>query len=189
MQKGQEEAPVELLIGVTILTFVLIIGFYTYQNLCSNQFEQVLKASFSKFSRDMELVYLGSVGTSQVTQVDFSVPGACGGNVKSVKLISGLSSTCRAQTGKDDCLQLIAVTSSTNQGAGILVSEVIDIPPTTNVINNLGQCKIPLNLLSYNDNWKPISDQNQACFFQLRAYTIKITKDNQNQISIGPVTT
>jgi hypothetical protein len=186
MRKGQEEAPIELLIGVTILTFVLIIGFYTYQSLCSSQFEQVLKASFSKLSRGIELVYLGSVGTSQISQVDFSVPGACGGNVQSIRLLAGHPSTCQAQTGKNNCLQLIAVTQATTTQAGILVSEVIDVPETVTVINNLDtSCKTPLNLIDYSDNW----DENkyQACWFRLQAYTIRITKQDQDEITLGPV--
>lgn len=186
MQKGQEEAPIELLIGVVILTFVMIIGFYTYQNLCSNQFEQVLKASFSKFSRDIELVYLGSTGTSQISQIDFSVPGACGGNVQSIKLLAGIPSTCRAQTGKDDCLELIAVTQSTTTSAGLLVSEVIDVPTSVRVYNELNPaCTTSLNDIGYSSNWD--SDSFQACWFRLQAYTVRITKKSQNEITIGPV--
>lgn len=191
MKKGQEEAPIELLIGVSILTFVLIIGFYAYQNICVSQYEQSMKASISKFARDLELVYLGSVETVQITQVDFSIPMACGGNVESIKMLKGNPGTCRAQTGKDDCLALIVVTSEdpSTGTKGILVSEVLDIPAGISIFNNLdlgkGICGLDMNRDITWSDWD--KDTHPECWFGPQQYTIKIKKESVNKIVLSGV--
>lgn len=185
--KGQEEAPIELLIGVAILAFVLIIGFYAYQNVCTSQYEQGMKAAVSTFARNLELVYLGSVGTAQITQVDFSVPSACSANVESIKMLKGSTATCNAQTGKPSCLAFIVVTAPTQTSKGILISEVLDIPDSVGVYNNLGTCGENLNSPSNSwDNW----DKNtySQCWFGTHSYAIKISKTTQNTITLDEVT-
>lgn len=188
MKKGQEEAPIELLIGVSILTFVLIIGFYAYQNMCVSQYEQSMKASISKFARDLELVYLGSVGTVQIAHLDFSVPVACGANIESIRMLQGSKETCMMQTGREDCLTLVAVTSGDQSTKGVLISEVLDIPSNVDVFNDLdlgeGVCGRDMNEIS-GDYWnKPGYSE---CWFKPRQYTIRIRKESQTVIRLEEV--
>ena len=90
MKKGQEEAPIELLIGVTVLAFVLAIGLYTYQNLASQEYRQKLEASFSKFAGDLETIYRGGLHTSTTVDFDLSPPGGQdAGDIVSIRLLRG----------------------------------------------------------------------------------------------------
>ena len=132
-RKGQEEAPIELLIGVTILTFVLIVGFYTYNNLCGQQYEQKVRSSLSNLARNLELVYQSSGSTSLNVRVDFSAVGSCSGKVEKIVLTSGLEETCLRQTGSNDCLLLVAATraSSAGQLEPTLASEAVKISRDT----------------------------------------------------------
>ena len=131
MRKGQEEAPIELLLGVTILTFVVILGFYTYQNMCVSLYEQKLRESLSSFASKLELVYHGGEHSSDVAELDFTESG-CSIGIQSIRLISGSFSSCR-KVGRESCLELMAFKKETNGGTYPFVTEVLNIPPDVQI--------------------------------------------------------
>jgi len=131
MRKGQEEAPIELLLGVTILTFVVILGFYTYQNMCVSLYEQKLKESLSSFARNLELVYQGGEQNSKVVSVDFTESG-CSIGIQSIRLYGGTFTACR-KIGKEDCLELVAIKKDANGDTYPFVTEVLNIPPDARI--------------------------------------------------------
>ncbi len=179
-KKGQESAPIELLIGVTILTFVLIIGFYVLQQASSQQYEQKLKASFSNFARDIEAVYLGSVGTSFRTQVDFTPSGS--GNdfvISSIQLKQGLSPTCSAQTGRSDCMELYAYKRDKYGNENLFLAEVINIPSSVSIIGSFSNCQ--------GGNLSEIGsrESNPDCFITPTSHSFILTKTGPNEITIS----
>ncbi len=131
MRKGQEEAPIELLLGVTILTFVVILGFYTYQNMCVSLYEQKLKESLSSFARNLELVYQGGEQNSKVINVDFTESG-CSIGIQSIRLFGGEFTACR-KIGKDACLELVAIKKDADNNIYPFVIEVLNIPPDVDI--------------------------------------------------------
>ena len=133
MQRGQEEAPIELLIAVTVLTFVLVIGFYTYQNMCASQFEQKMRASLAKFANDLETIHTGFPGTKIPSELDF-LPTGCPGNVESVRLLKGTQGVCKARTGSDSCFMLTVI-AKTESGTEIRIMEPVKIPTDTAIKN------------------------------------------------------
>ena len=185
MKKGQESAPIEVLIGVTILTFVLIIAMGIFQNSCSSQYEQKLNAGFSKFARDLEFVYMGATGTSISTTLDLSVPEGCASiHLQSIKLVQGQSATCRARLGKDSCMVLIATLmpdnpSSTAGTTNFLTVEVIDIPEGIEVVNKLSECNQNLNGISLED----VIDEK--CTFKPSYYSFILKKVSSTEIDIS----
>lgn len=192
-RKGQEGAPIELLIGVTILTFVMIIGLFSFRNVCSSNYEQSLRASTSLFARTMEIAYLGSLDSSQIVDLDFSAPQGCSSDVESVRMLKGLLATCMAQTGQSDCLELVVVVRDKQGNYGVLISEVLNIPsstlvlytpPTTScpVVNAYGD--IVFSSIS-GDTWN--NEIYKECGWKPVSYKLKITKTKQNEIRIGPV--
>ena len=136
-RKGQEEAPIELLIAVTVLTFVLIIGFFTYQNMCSSQFEQKMRASVSTFARQIEQVYRSGIGTAQPVELDFTPIGCPQSEVESVRLISGLDSEyepiCISYTGDKSCLILVVKIKDKTIGEEIFIMDPLKVPAETKV--------------------------------------------------------
>jgi hypothetical protein len=183
MRKGQEEAPIELLLAVTLLTFVIILGFYVYENLSGSLYEQKLKDSLSTFARSLELVYQGGAGTTKIVHVDFSEVGT-GGKLESVRLIQGSQSTCFSKLGKNDCLELIAVARDPSGRLSPLWIEMLNIPSTVTVSfkNAPEACKNSnLNDIS-NDEWD--SSDYAACGWAAKSYSFKITKVSSNQIEL-----
>lgn len=187
MRKGQEEAPIELLIGVTILTFVVILGFYVYQNMCSSTYDQKLKSSLSTFARAIELTYQGGIDTTETVKVDFSEIG-CASKIESIRLIQGSTATCRSKLAKDDCLQLIAVKREATRVAPVAV-EVLNMPSTVTVrfVNAPPACPVAItggaNLneidFSYWDNPAYL-----YCGWTTREYNFKIKKISSSELEL-----
>jgi hypothetical protein len=211
MRRGQEEAPVELLIAVTVLTFVLIIGFVTYKNLCSSQFEQKLNSVVAKFARDIELVYKGASGTSWTTMLDFSLEGCPGATVESVRILKGDPDTCLSQTGKPECLVIavVYITSDQNPEKYAPLQEVIDVPADTSInyirnqaaLQEMGCGEDMINALQVMQNGQKYFSMNQYGFDQLaeediekyiaectgwalRPYNLRISKTSFTAITI-----
>ena len=181
VKKGQESAPIELLIGVTILTFVLILGFYILKQSSSQQYEQKLRASFSNFARDIEAVYLGSVGTSFRANIDFTPPTGSGDAfiISSIQLKKGVSTTCTAQLGRSDCLELYAYKTDKYGNTNLFLAEVINIPSTISVKGEFSRCGgEDLNEINYND------ESNENCFFSPTAHSFILTKTAADEIEI-----
>jgi hypothetical protein len=184
MKKGQEEAPIELLLGVTLLTFVIILGFYTYQNLSGSLYEQKLKDSLSIFARSLELVYQGGEGTSKIVKVDFggtssSIP------IESIRLLQGIRSACQKNLGKDECLQLMAITVD-GSGPHPFMIEMLNIPPHViiNLENPDSTCDLKLNELIY-DTW---DDPNSAnCGWKAKSYSFEIEKISATELNINQI--
>jgi len=183
MRKGQEEGPIELLLAVTLMTFVIIIGFYTYQNLSGSVSEQKLKDSLSSFARSLELVYQGGQGTSKLVQVDFSSMGGSP-TIESIRLTQGTQSVCMKNLGKEDCLQLIAVTKSQTGKSTPFLVEMLNIPPTVTIsfVNAPVSCaEKELNKIA-SDLW---DDPTFAdCGWLAKSYSFTITKNDANSIEI-----
>lgn len=180
MRKGQEEAPIELLIGVTMLTFVIIIGLYIFQSSCSSQYEVKMQAGFSQFARDLESVYIGSIGTSFVTQVDFTQPVGCNEiRLRSINLIEGGDTACKSRFGRSDCLKLI-VFLIPEQGTGddFLVTEYINIPDNIIVQGSFGDCP-DTDLTSIG------LGPNDLCSFSPNFNNFRFTKEGKDKIVIS----
>lgn len=182
MKKGQEEAPIELLIAVTILTFVLIIGFYTYQNTCRAQFEQKMRASLSKFASDLELVYQGAQGTSRVIQVDFT-PIGCPGSISGVRLVKGTSDRCLAQLGIPDCLFIVVTTPSKE----ITFIQPVNIPSDTNIryFDEGVEICFPNSLTDYTEDDIMAGTIPPACEeWGTQYYAFTVTKTSPGELTI-----
>jgi hypothetical protein len=140
MMRGQEEAPIELMIGAVILMFVMILGFYVYNKTCSSQYEQKIDSSMSKLARDIETVYMGAKGTSIVSDIDLSSTG-CSSGVRSFRIIKGTDDICNARIGKSSCM-VIAVESNDYT---VPLTEVINVPNDVSIIynsTNKGECEL-----------------------------------------------
>ena len=189
MRKGQEEAPIELLIGVTILTFVVIIGFYTYQNMCSSTYDQKLRSSLSSFARAIEGVYQGGISDTQQVRIDFGEIG-CASKIESIRMMQGSIDTCQSQLAKDDCLQLLALRREGTRVAPVAV-EVLSIPSsvTVRLIGGPSGCPaadqvtgdINLNDIDFN-RWK--DDDYARCGWIPQQYSFKIKKVSSSEIEI-----
>jgi hypothetical protein len=188
--RGQEEAPVELLIGVTVLAFVLIIGIYTYQNMCASQFEQKMRTSLSDFARNIELVYKGSIGTSLPVKVDFAPIGCMRGDVESIRLVQGDPDLCMSQLGEPECLVLAVKIINKQLSDESLVVETVNVPAGTVVRYVNRNCKLTsgeyqrLNELSFSStNWNDPSLKN--CGWELRPYSLMISKTSAGILEIA----
>jgi hypothetical protein len=180
MRKGQEEAPIELLLAVTLLTFVIIIGLYTYQNMCTSMYEDKLKSSLSTFSGKLTTIYQGGVGTADTVPLDLSESG-CSLKIESVRLLKGLEDSCRREYGRVDCMEMIVVTKDPS-GSSILMKQMIDIPygVTIRFENAPETCK-DLNTIPFN-SW--IDPGYADCGWGARAYSLWVKKDSSTLITI-----
>jgi len=176
MKKAQESAPIELLIGVVILTFVLIIGMNSYQNLCSTQYEQKLKASISNLANNLELIYKGSAGSSVKVTVDLTPPPACGYNVKDVRILKGSPEMCKQHLGRDSCLAIIATSQEKGQVVGVAATELVNIPSDVAVSLDLGGtiCSSSLNSIAWS-YWSDTTNYNN-CWLSKSYYTLTLSK-------------
>ena len=188
-RRGQEEAPIELLIGVTVLTFVLIIAFYTMNNACSYQFEHKMKASLGYFARELESVYQGSVGTSKTISVDFSPEGCSELRIDQIRLFSENSEVCRRMLGRDSCLALIV--QLREKGARETpVKELVNIPSDFDIIyspcvDGAGD-SINMNTITSTNLDPTLGDYNNfdECGWTTGVHRMKITKTASNKIEI-----
>ncbi len=179
--KGQEEAPIELLIGVTMLAFVLVIAMLAYSNLSSSQYEQKLKASISKLARTLESVYMGSVGSSLIVDVDFSPPSQVTSKVKDIRILQGSPDFCNARFGRQDCLVVIATVEEGGKITGQAVVEAVNIPRDVTVRNQVsGYCD--LSSIDYGE-WESLSGYDD-CWFEKKYYSLRITKKAPDEIDI-----
>jgi len=177
MRKGQEEAPIELLLGVTILTFVVILGFYTYQNLCTSMYTTKLTSSLKTFAGALEEVYHGPIDSPKSVPVDFSGSG-CSVEIQSIKIIKGPSSACMKALAKSDCSELVALTKD----QATLMTYMVDVPSFVSI--NIGKSALctGLNSMAYSDALNPTY---KNCSWNAVQYRFTITKVSANQIEIG----
>ena len=180
--RGQSEAPIELLIGVTILTFVLIVASYVFNSSCAVQQENKLQVSFSQLSRDLNSVYFGSIDSSILSRVDFSVSQSCMSyTIDSVRVAKGSPDTCREQLGKNDCYVLLAMTNSPDY-TGQRFMQVLDVSQDTKIINKIdpSSCTKALGEIAYDS-----ADASYSkCWFESREYVLRITKTASDTIEI-----
>jgi hypothetical protein len=176
MRKGQEEAPIELLLGVTILTFVVILGFYTYQNLCASMYNTKMLSSLKEFANAIEGAYHGSVDSPVVAHVDFSGSG-CTVALQSIKLIQGPSSACMKALAKSDCSELVALTKSSST----LTTYMVDVPSSVSVSIKKSSTCVHLNGMNVAAATDPALKE---CGWTAQEYVFTITKDSSNEISI-----
>ena len=182
--RGQEEAPIELLIGVTMLAFVLVVAMLAYSNLSSSQYEQKLKASVSKLARTIESVYMGSVGSSLVTDVDFSAPSQSTSKVKDIRILRGSSDLCYARFGRSDCLVIIATVEDKGRVTGQLVVEPVNVPGSVRVFNELQGASCDLSSINY-DQWSSSGEDYFDCWLKKRYYSLRVTKETNEKIVIS----
>jgi hypothetical protein len=182
MRKGQEEAPIELLLAVTLLTFVIVLGFYSYNNMCGSLYQQKMKDSFSSFASAMNSVYKGAISSSQVVPVDFSSAG-CTQNIDSIRLLKGDPDMCLKNLGRRDCLQMVAVMKDSTGHSSTFALEMLSIPSTMTIELDNGQCDTSLNGIDY-DMWNSASADLVKCTWAPRIYTIQITKTSSDKMTI-----
>ncbi len=103
--RGQEEAPIELLIGVTVLTFVLIIAYYVYENASSQQCVEKIKATSAELASVISQVAQGGPGTTRYFSADFSCEDTST-RISYVIIGKGNKQTCRSLFGRPDCYML-----------------------------------------------------------------------------------
>jgi hypothetical protein len=194
MRRGQEEAPIELLIGVVILTFVIIVGFYTYQNMCGSQFEQKMKASLAKFANDLETLNMGYTGTIITSELDF-LPIGCAGEVDSVRLFKGTSDMCMSHTNYEDCLILTLVARAEGQSGTIIIAEPLNIRSTTTILHepfgrtDPDQCITTTNAIgdiqSFFEGQLSGFSQGECYMWSMSEYSLVLEKTASNQITIS----
>ena len=196
MQRGQEEAPIELLIGVTILTFVLVIGFYTYQSMCASQFEQKMQASLTKFANDLESLNLGYVGTVIPSELDFT-PIGCAGEVESVRLLQGTKDLCLQHTNYEDCFVLVLVARAEGKPQTIIIAEPLNIRSSVTTIvhepagrdSSLDQCitigGVPIDDITSLFGGTLSGFAQGGCYmWSMSSYTLILEKTQVNEITI-----
>ena len=185
MRKGQEEAPIELLLAVTILTFVIILGFYSYQNLCGSLYEQKLKSSLYTFGETLKSVYQGAEGASQSVGVDFGQMG-CSLKISSIRLMKGNDKACMKAYGTYDCMQLVAVIEDPTEGFGQIMTDMVNIPSWV-VITLTKPSTSPACASNLNDLAVSVPadyGQNPECGWAPVGYSFTITKESPTKISI-----
>jgi hypothetical protein len=176
MRKGQEEAPIELLLGVTILTFVVILGFYTYQNLCTAMYTSKLTSSLKMFAGALEEAYHSTVESPVPVQVDFSGSG-CSVQLQSIKIIKGPTSACMKALAKADCSELVALTKDQSS----LMTYMVDVPSFVSINIKKSALCTGLNNMAFSD---ALSPTYKECGWSATDYTFTITKLSANQIEI-----
>ena len=129
---GQESAPIELMIGVIVLAFVLTIAYFVYNNAASEQGVQKIRAEAVKLARAVEEVAQQGEGASRHVTVDFSSQGDV--KVSSFMIAQGPESTCKARTGSSRCYMLYVFGNESGKST-VLYSELLEnIGPTTEIV-------------------------------------------------------
>lgn len=107
-----------MLIAVTVLTFVLVVGFFTFQNTCATQFEQKVRASVVNFANTIESVYSSPVGASLPLQMDFSPGGSsCVGGISDIRVLKLTEEECKQSIGFERaCYGVAAITTTFHAG-------------------------------------------------------------------------
>jgi len=180
MRKGQEEAPIELLLAVTLLTFVIIIGLYTYQNMCTAMYENKLRASLTTFAGGLADIYQGGVGRAAPITLDLSESG-CSLKIDSVRLLQGLPDSCRREYGRADCMEIVVVAKD-QSGPSIIMKQMINIPSdvTIRFENGLTDCE-NLNSIVF-DEWS--KSTYAECGWKAKTYSLWVKKDSSTVIII-----
>lgn len=130
--KAQESMPIQLLLGVTILTFVITIGFYSYRQACATQYDHRVRAGLDRLRSEIEFVYRGGVGTtSPKITLDTTVPPGCDIGFESVRLLDGPKDQCEANIGKEDCVMIVAVTVDEHGNRHVSSRSYVDVPGGT----------------------------------------------------------
>ncbi len=188
MKKGQESMPIQLLLGVTILTFVLVIGFYSYKQVCASQYEQKVKAGLNNLARTMEQAYQGGIGTSPPSiTIDTQAPSGCGVNLESVRIVDGTATACEEGIGKKECAIAVAV-ARTDEGTMVTAKSFIDIPGGVSITmkregSTIGRCTDqPLE-----DIYEGSFDSTEDCGWTEGIFHLKIKKESKDKIVIEEV--
>lgn len=183
--RAQVSSPIQLLLGVTIMSFVLVIGFFTYEKMAKNQYEQKIKASMSKLARNVELVHHGGIGTTKTINVDFSPTKGSKLNLESIRVLPGTTETCKRQTGMGNCLELIAIQSLEGEKVGILTIEALDVPSTINLEKKSPEgkeCDKSLAYDQWNSQWN--TNESQKCGWLPKKYSVTVQKKSAGHLVI-----
>jgi hypothetical protein len=97
-----------------------------------------MKAELSHLARDIELVYRGAVGTSQLSRVDFSPAGCPGTELDSIRVGAGAPRSCEVKIGSQDCALLSLWIKNPDGTTNSRYFEYVDIAPDTKIFLNLG---------------------------------------------------
>lgn len=179
--KGQESMPIQLLMGVTILTFVLTIGIYSYKQVCASQYQQKVRAGLNNLARTMEQAYQGGVGTTPpAITIDAKVPSGCNVNLESIRIVEGTSSACEDSIGKSECAMAVAV-AKTDKSTSISSKAYIDIPGHVSIKQEGIKCREGLNL---QDVYKKSFNETEQCGWTQGVFNLKIEKEDTDQIII-----
>jgi len=171
MEQAQVSAPIELLVSVIILAMVLVIGTYTYSNMCINQYNQKIKASLTKFSNDMATVYGGSTGTQIISELDFTTMGCGKGEITGIHFMEGTDNYCLTNLGTPSCYTLVAVGKGIQSGVERAV--VITTMPL----------RVPYEASIYHTRAGEFDDVNTGAGSYLNIFVL--TDVNANRFSTG----
>jgi len=186
--KAQESMPIQLLLGVTILTFVVTIGLFSYRQACAAQYDHRVSAGLNRIKGVIEQAYQGGVGTTPPPVVlDTTVPPGCGIGFDSVRLIDGPEAQCEANIGKEDCVMAVAVAVDEDGNRYVSSRTFIDVPEgvTIDMAGLDDRCR--------NNNYPSILDEEPGddvepgddyCGWGTGKFTVKATRDERDTILI-----
>lgn len=180
--KGQESMPVELLLGVTILTFVVTIGFYSYRQVCATQYDHKVRAGLDRLSRVMEQAYQGGEGTRPpAITLDTSVLPGCDVGFESIRLVDGPPDACEDNIGKRDCIMAVAVSVDQRENRYIAARSYIDIPEGITVdMEDIGSCREDDHTDIYDEEF----NSNEDCGWGKGTFSVQVTKESSDRIVI-----
>jgi len=188
MKQAQVSAPIELLIGVIMLTMVLIIAFYTYEQMKASHHEQKIKASIAMFANKLEEVYGGSPGTKKVISFDL-LPPEGGTTVEFIRFAQGTPNYCSKFAGPDSCYVLITVINvviENRLSKEITFAQALKIPTDVTIEHK----KLGLNMECFSTNSDDFRDMMpvygfQECFtWKPQIYTLAIEKVDKDTLRI-----
>ncbi len=180
--KAQESMPIQLLLGVTILTFVLTIGIYSYRQVCATQYDQKVSSGLNELGSAIEQAYRGGVGTTPPSiTIDTSVPAGCDVGFESIRIMDGPSDACRSNLGKEQCVMAVAV-SLDDRGNRYISSRVfIDIGDTNIDMEGVDDNCREMDLEeAYEDPF----DDEEFCGWQTGTFSVQVTKEDEDSIKI-----
>lgn len=185
MKRGQEEAPIELLVAIVVLGFAIIIAYGAYSSACADQFDAKMKAELSHLARDMELVYRGAVGTSQLSRVDFSPAGCPGTELDSIRVGAGAPRSCEVKIGSQNCALLTVWVRNPDGTTNSRYVEYVDIDPATQIWVNLGSgsnlaCSDSYGTIAYD----PENPPSNCRALEFRPYSLIISKAASDRLDL-----
>ncbi len=176
-RKGQEAAPIELMIGVTVLAFVLVIAYYVYSNAAASQCVEKIRASSAQLARTIEEVAQQGPGTTRYVTVGFSCQSQ---NVKVsyITIAEGPDQTCQRMAGASRCYMLYVIGDESGQ-LTVIHSELLrNVGESVGIKYKVGgeETKMKCDYNSLVAYLKDGSGCDAGAFIKAGEYSFRITK-------------